>query len=139
MVMLMVVICDDTQTQALSPLVDFFYSPFPILCSVSQHSTITNLQTHLRVPVVFLPVSVRLMAVLLLFPRTVAESECSYALSGRAEFYDLEKSATFGFLNRFLWGNGSALNPHKTGTNGILVGTKLSSIHCKKCWKVLRA
>jgi hypothetical protein len=54
-----------------------------------------------------------------------------------AEFYDLEKSGTFGFVNRILWGNGSALNPHKTGTNGIQVGTKLNSIHCEKCSKLL--
>jgi hypothetical protein len=71
------------------------------------------------------------MVALLLFPHTVGESKCSYALSEMAAFYDLEKSGTFGFLNRILWGKDSALNPYKTGTNGIQVGTRLNSIHCK--------
>jgi hypothetical protein len=87
----------------------------------------------------FFPVNVQLMAALLLFPHTVGESKCSYALSEMAAFYDLEKSGTFGFLNRILWGKDSALNPYKTGTNGIQVGTRLNSIHCKKCRKLFRA
>jgi hypothetical protein len=76
------------------------------------------------------------MSVLFLFPHTVGESKRSYALSEMAEFYDLEKSGTFGFLNRILWGKGSASNPHKTGTNGIQVGTKLNSSHYKKFRKL---
>ena len=79
------------------------------------------------------------MAALFLFAHTVGESELSYALSEMAAFYDLEKSGTFGFLNRILRGKGSALNPYKTGTNGIQVGTKLNSIHREMCRELLRA
>jgi hypothetical protein len=94
MVMLMVVICDDTEIQSLGPLTDFLYTPFPHLwqCLSALHN---HQSTHLPVPVVFLPVSVRMMAFLLLFPSTVGESKCSYALSEMAEFYHLEKSWTF--------------------------------------------
>ena len=73
MVMLMVVICDDTQ--ALSPLTDFF---FFIVLSPSfavSVNTLHHRSTRLPVSVLFLPVSVWLTAVLLLFPHTVGESK----------------------------------------------------------------
>jgi len=96
MVMLMVVISDDTPTQALSPLtVFFFYCPFPTF-AVSVN-TLHHHSTHLPVPVVFLPVSVWLTAVLPVFPHTVGESKYLYALSEMAEFYDLEKICDIWF------------------------------------------
>ena len=113
----------------------FFFKSFPHP-SQCQPTLYKHQSTHLPVPVVFLPVSVRLMVVLLLFPYTVGGSKCFYAFSEMAEFCDLEKSGTFGFLKRILWGKGSALNPHKTERKGTQVATQLNSIHCKKCWKL---
>ena len=108
MVMLMVeivVVLMIVMILKLRHLVNFndFYTPFPH--PSQSHSTLYNHQsTHLPAPVLFLPVSVRLMAILLLFPSTLGESKCSYTLSEMAEFYDLEKSGIFGFVNRFFLG-----------------------------------
>jgi hypothetical protein len=79
----------------------------------------SNCLNQLRHRSPLLPVSGRLMAVLLLymFSPTVGNSKCSYALSEMLHCYDLENPATFGVSKRILrvaWTG--ILNTHKTGT-----------------------
>ena len=65
------------------------------LRSLSPHSEVT-IVTHL-LPVLFLPVTGRLTAVLLLqmFPTTVGKSKLSFVLSELSNFYDFEKLGMF--------------------------------------------
>jgi len=119
MVMLMVVIRDDTPTQALSPLSDFlFLLSFPHLsqCQSTQH--ITNLHIFLSLSCSFLLVSGWRPSYSCFLIPWMNQNVGLHCQKWR-EFYDLKKSGAFGFLNRILWGKGSALNPHKTGTNEI--------------------
>jgi hypothetical protein len=111
---------DNNQNQTVSPLTHFSLLTRSPPFAVSAH-TLQSLSAHPPLPVLFLPVIGRLMAVLLLhaFSPTVRKSNCSHALSEISYFYYLEKHGTFGVPNRILRGTGrSCLNPIKQGPEG---------------------
>ena len=87
--------------------------------SQSQSTLYSHQPTRLPLPLLFPPVTVLLMAVLLLymFRSTVGRSKCSYTLLEIEYFYGLKKLVTFGVPNRILKDTRTELfNPNKSGT-----------------------
>ena len=85
--------------------------------SLPQSTPYSHQSTRLPLPLLVLPVSSQLMAVLLLqmFSPTVGKSKCSYELSEMSHFYDFWKKS--GVQNRILLDTETQLlKLHTTGT-----------------------